>query len=345
MGSPDTPAVDPVSQAAAEWIVMLTADDEAEREQARRDFLAWKRADPRHEAAAAGMEDLIARLQSVNGGAGGDGRPARAALRAAFPARRSRARHLGTALALACALALPAGLWLQARPPAYLMADLRTDTGQWATHTLPDGSRITLDGGSAVNLRYGAGQRVVELVRGAILVDVARDASRPFLVETRDGSIRALGTRFEVDKALPDATVLSMLESRVVVRPGRAPVRADEGHGPGSVQVGAGQRVRITPAGVGPVERVDAQGIADAWARHQLVVSDRPLAEVLDLLARQRRGYVRYDHGQIDGIRVSAVLPLDDPDRALRLLASSFPQLRMRTLTPYLVLVDAPPRP
>jgi transmembrane sensor len=31
---------------------------------------------------------------------------------------------------------------------------------------------------------------------------------------------------------------------------------------------------------------------------------------------------------------------LDDPDRALRLIAASFPGLRVRTLTPYLVLVE-----
>jgi transmembrane sensor len=36
------------------------------------------------------------------------------------------------------------------------------------------------------------------------------------------------------------------------------------------------------------------------------------------------------------------VLPLDDTDRALQLLMSSFPELRIRTLTPWLVLVDAP---
>ena len=39
------------------------------------------------------------------------------------------------------------------------------------------------------------------------------------------------------------------------------------------------------------------------------------------------------------GMQVNAVLPLDDPDRALQLLASSFP-IRVRTMTPWVVIVD-----
>ncbi len=109
-----------------------------------------------------------------------------------------------------------------------------------------------------------------------------------------------------------------------------------------ATQVAAGQRVRITADAVGPAEAIDPRGLADAWQRHQLVLNDRPLAEVLDELARHRPGRIHYDAAQIEGIRVSAVLPLDDTDRALQLLLDNFPTLRIRTITPWLVLVDAP---
>ena len=97
------------------------------------------------------------------------------------------------------------------------MADLRTATGRWETRTLADGTRITQGSASAVNLRYDERRRVIELVRGEILMDVAPDAARPFLVETVHGSIQALGTRFVVDHQA-GATVLSMIESRVSVQ-------------------------------------------------------------------------------------------------------------------------------
>ncbi|QPS11429.1 FecR domain-containing protein [Delftia acidovorans] len=341
------PDDDALAEQAAQWLVALTGDDEAECATARAGFEAWKRADPRHAAAALDMGQFLDRLQVARSGPAGS-RPARAALDASGSAGRKqdgqtrrarRTRRAGAALMLAAVLAvlavlaLPAWVALQAWPPGYLMADLRTATGQWQTRVLADGTRITLASGSAVNLRYDERRRTVELVQGEILVDVARDASRPFVVETAQGSLRALGTRFVVDRQA-DATVLSVLESRVAAQAAAG--------GQDSATVDAGQRVRITDHSLGPVQAMDARGLADAWRQHQLVVSDQPLAEVLDALARHRPGHIRYDSAQIHHLRVSAVLPLDDTDRALQLLMSSFPELRIRTLTPWLVLVDAP---
>lgn len=330
---------DALAEQAAHWIVRLTDDDAAERARAREAFDAWKNADPRHAAAAKGMERYIGQVRSVRAGAAGSSRPARAGLDAALAGERKRRRvkHIAVAALAACFISAPAWLALRAWPPGYLMADLHTAAGQWETHTLVDGTRITLDSASAVNLRYDEQRRTVELVQGEILVDVAKDAVRPFLVETAHGSIRALGTRFTVDRR-SDATVLSMIESRVSVQTAKQRT-ADNGE---ARQVVAGQRVRITTDAVSPADAIDVRSLADAWQNRQIVVSDQPLAEVLDELARHRSGHIHYDLAQIADIRVSAVLPLDDTDRALKLLLANFPNLRIRTVTPWLVLVDAP---
>lgn len=329
-------AAGPLAGQAARWIVLLTDDDAAVRERARGEFEAWKRADPRHARAAAGMEAVVARLQSLRGQAPG---AARAALDAAFAHGRKqrRAKRLGAA-ALVLALCVPGWLALRAWPLAYLAADVRTAAGEWRTRVLPDGTRVTLGGKSAVNLHYDDGRRAIELVQGEILVDVAKDASRPFLVDTAEGRIRALGTRFAVDRE-GGATLLGMIESSTAVLPA---ARREAGID-GAVRVDAGQQVRITPQAVGPVSAIDARSLDEAWQRRQLVADDRLLADVLDELSRHRPGLLRYDRAQIAGIRVSAVLPLDDTDRALRLLQASFPALRVRVPAPFLTLVDAPP--
>lgn len=319
---------DIAAEQAARWIVQLSADDPAERDTARAGFAAWKAADPLHATVAAGMENLLRQLHAVREPAGGDHRPARAALAAIAP-KRQRLRQLAAASAVAV-LVLTGALALGERP-AYLLADLRSPTGQWQTHTLADGSRLTLAGGSAVNVRFNAGERHVELVRGDILVDVAKDAQRPFIVDSGQAAIRALGTRFTVRKE-DGATILSMLESTVSAQ---VPQHR-------AVVVQAGQRARITRDGVGPLTSIDAASVQQAWRAHQLVVDDLPLADVLDELARHRPGQLHYDRAQIDGIRVAAVLPLDDTDKALQLLIDNFPRLRIRMLTRYLVMVDAP---
>ena len=319
---------DVAAEQAARWIVQLSADDPAERDTARAGYAAWKAADPLHATAAAGMEKLLLQLSTVREPAGGNPRPARAALTAIAP-KRLRLRQLAAASAVAV-LVLSGALVFSERP-AYLLADLRSPTGQWRTHTLTDGSRLTLGSNSAVNVHFDAGERHVELVRGDILVNVAKDAQRPFIVDSGQAAIRALGTRFSVRRE-GGATILSMLESKV---------SAQVPHHPAAV-VQAGQRARITGDGVGPLTAIDAASLQDAWRAHQLVVDDLPLAEVLDELARHRPGQLHYDRAQIAGIRVAAVLPLDDTDKALQLLIDNFPQLRIRMLTRYLVMVDTP---
>ena len=323
------PRTEVAAEQAARWIVRLSADDPAERDTAQAGFAAWKAADPLHASAAAGMENLLRQLNAVREPAGGDHRPARAALAAIAPKHpRQRLRQLAAVSAVAVLLT---GALLIGERPAYLLADLRSPTGQWSTHTLADGSRLTLAGGSAVNVRFNAGERHVELVRGDILVDVAKDAQRPFFVDSGQAAIRALGTRFTVRRD-DGATILSMLESTVLAQVPQHP----------AVVVQAGQRTRITDDGVGPLTSIDAASVQDAWRARQLVVDDLPLAEVLDELARHRPGQLHYDRAQIAGIRVAAVLPLDDTDKALQLLIDNFPQLRIRMLTRYLVMVDAP---
>ena len=342
-------AEDSIAEQAARWIVALTSDDPAERVQAMEGFMAWKQLDPQHASVAASMEHFLGRVQTARRSEGGNhginnrAPAAVAALNASFSAGQ-RARHpgkrlksAGMLLLLAVLLCLPLMLSLQVWSPRYLMADVHTAAGKWQTKVLDDGSRITLNGFSAVNLRFDPRRRTLELVQGEVLVEVAHDAARPFVVETSHGSIRALGTRFIVSRE-DKVTVLSMLESRVAVQTAmqRAASSKDE------MVVSAGESVRISADRVGDMEAVDAASLSMAWASHQLVVQERPMSEVLDALSRYRRGAIHYDRAQLAELKVSAVLPLDDTERALQLLQDGFPALRIRTLTPYLVLVDAP---
>jgi len=323
-----------LAEQAAEWLAGLGATDPTERERVRAGFEAWKAADPRHAEAAASMERWLAALQPLQGSGA---RMARAALQAgedATAARRTRSRAAaGLAAAAVAALALWAGVrdeWPQA-----LVADLRTGTGEWRSQPLPDGSRLTLAGGSAVDLHFDGHQRTVRLLRGDILVDVARDPARPFVVRTRDGEVRALGTQFVVERGA-EATRLAMIESATAVRSARQVAR----HADDAVRVQAGEQVRITPEAVTPLGAVDPQGLRTQWQQRQWVVLDRPLAEVLDELARHHPGHLGYDAARLAGLRVSAVLPLDDPERALALLQASFPQLRVTRLTRFWVRVE-----
>ncbi|MHA6197391.1 FecR family protein [Pseudomonas wadenswilerensis] len=300
---------------AAEWLVRM--DDEPDAA-AREAFRAWLAADPAHVQAVEALQGSLAPLRDLPRA------PVRAALGGVGARRAGRTLK---ALTVAVVLALPAGLALQQFPPSYLLADIRTGVGQWSSQQLPDGSRLQLDGRSAVDLQFDDQTRTLRLVSGEILVEVAKDASRPFLVVTEHGSVRALGTRFVVER-LGDATRLAMIESSTEVKSAGS-----------SVTVGAGQQVRFDAQGIQPAEAVDGAGLEQAWKAHQLVIREQPLDQVLERLARHHGGYLSYDAKALAGLRVSAVLPADDSERALRLLARSLP-IKVEHYTPWVTRVS-----
>lgn len=336
------PSEDQISLQAAQWVVLLSADSAQERVAARAAFEAWKREDAQHARAAQRIEGFMVRVHSLREGADGSGRAARAALNATVQPRTKTLRAQATArvLALALVLGLPSWLALQGYTPSRLMADLSAPTGQWTSNTLQDGTRLTLKSASAVNLEYSASRRTIKLIEGEVLVDVARDPGRPFRVETAHGSVRALGTRFVVRRE-DGATVVTMLESRALAQAAKVPTDTALSD-PANAVISAGQRARITADSVEILPGVDPLSVDDSWKQHQLVALDHPLSEVLDELNRHRPGTIRYDRQALDSIKVSVVLPLDNTDRALQLLVTSLPALRVRTLTPYIVIVDTP---
>lgn len=314
---------DDILEQAAEWLVRL---DEADcRDDERQAFVLWCAADPRHARAVEQMRLVIGQFAGLHGAP----QAAEAALDSALrmPRRRIPRSAVGLGMAL-LAVAIILGSNDELRDN--WRADLHTAPGEWRRERLADDSLLTLAGNSAVRLHYDNGQRRVELLHGEIRVDVAADPQRPFLVTTRDGSMRALGTRFIVSRE-EHATLLGMLHSRVLAQ------SADLSK---SLQVDAGAQVRISEHEISGAGSFDPQIREQAWQRRQLVVHDMPLGQVLDQLARQQRGYWLYDSTALENLRVSAVLPLDDSRAALALIEDILP-VRVQRLTPWLLRITA----
>ena len=305
-----------VLQEAAEWLVRLDGEVGAAERVAFRD---WLNADPEHLQAIEQLQGSLAALRDL------PREPARVALDSIV--RRRALRQPIKALALAALLLLSIGLALQQFPLSYLSADIRTSSGQWGSQQLPDGSRISLDGSTAVDLQFDGQRRTVRLLQGEIWVDVAKDTARPFLVLTEHGSVRALGTRFVVEQ-LPDSSRVAMLGSSAEVDSAGK-----------RVTVPAGQALRFDAAGPGALEPIDVTAVAQAWEQHQLLVRDQPLDQVLERLSRNHRGYLLYDAKDLELLRVTAVLPADDSQQALRLLARSLP-IRIEYYTPLITRVS-----
>ncbi|MCY1284812.1 Protein FecR [compost metagenome] len=205
------------------------------------------------------------------------------------------------------------------------LADYRSGIGERLAVRLADGSELRLNTDSAVNVRHDARQRLLILRHGEIMVTTAADpADRPFLVQTPQGLVQALGTRFSV-RLEDDRAQVAVYEHRVRITPRQG----------AQTLLVAGQRCRFDSDGADTVEPLaDGQ---DAWRNGRLVANDQRLGDFLAELAHHRVGWLRHDPAVAD-LRISGTFSLDDTDQALRALSDSLP-VRLEQRTRYWVTV------
>lgn len=304
MGEGDT-----VHAAAIDWWIREKAGD---LEQDRAAFDAWLAADPSHRHAYADVAGMFKEARALR------------------PARRSRAR--GTAsrrmatvgLLIAASLAF---LFVLGDLALIWRSDFATGVGERRTATLVDGSRVELDGGSAIEVRFEAGRRRVRLLSGEAWFEVAPDPARPFVVEAAGGEVTALGTAFDVALTKEGGARVAVGEHSVAVASGGARVIVEERQ----------QTFYEANAAARPPASVAAETIA-AWRRGALIVEDRPLGEALATLGRHRHGYVLCLRASTCARRVSGVFSTAEPLTSLREI-EYFLGLHSIHLTDYLILL------
>ena len=229
---------------------------------------------------------------------------------------------------------LPAGVaGYQALPWREWQADYSTRTGQQRSLTLNDGSELTLNTDTALDVQFDRHQRLIRLHRGELLIDSGADPlqtperHRPLRVLTRHGGVRALGTRFVV-RQQREHTLVQVFDGAVEIEPrssGRRP------------QIQAGQQLRFDSRGAGLPQPVDPHG-AD-WAEGVLVADRLPLGRFLAELSRYRPGLLRCDDS-IASLPVSGAFQLNNTDQVLASLSYSLP-VKVVYRTRYWVSISA----
>ena len=314
-----------IAEEAAHWLIELedgTADLSC--------FTSWLEASPRH------VEEflLASALWNTIGTVDGDReidvdalvvrardnvQPLEIGLPTAreVPQRRTMRRGwLGAAVAALC---LAGVFWASLSSRALQYA---TAVGEQRIFKLPDGSVVTLNTRSRIEVRFADTQRVVELVAGEALFDVEHDAERPFSVLAGGAVVRAIGTQFNVHRTASSTTV-SVLQG--VVQVSSLDASRSRSTGTGRIDAGNGERLKageqaqVSPSGSllrasAEIERVMA------WRERRLVFRDQPLADVA-------REFNRYNDTQliVEGTatrarRMTGVFDADDPGALIAFL-------------------------
>lgn len=312
------PVSSSVLDAAIAWQLCLDCGRGSEVE--REEFAKWYAASEEHARAWMQLGMVDQRFAGTTG-------PARSALLRSRDGIDVRLRKLGRGVAgFALALGLTVFLGDRLLPVDYWLADLRTATGEQRTIRLSDNTLIRLNTHTALDVRFDDTQRRIVLQEGEIFVETGSHSdARPFIVETPEGQMRALGTQFLV-KRQADGTLLSVLQSAVAAHPQASTHE---------LVLHEGQQMLIHRNSLGPMLAL-APGTG-AWMRGMLVVDNARLGDVVAELARYRQGHLGVAKDVAD-LRITGSFPLTNTDLALKALTPTLP-VQIEARTPWWVTV------
>ena len=320
-----------VADEAAEWLTQAMSGELTEADLQR--LQAWISAHPDHARAWRHIETVGANLKLISS----------EDLARQEEVRSPQRRRL-LAVLLLCGLGAAAGS--RGRFWQGMTADLRTAVGERRQFLLQDGTYLTLNTNSAVNLHIDPTQRIIDLIEGEIMVETAHagsatvapaaDGTPPrgdlpaLMVRTAEGRIRSLGTRFAV-RQQRGLTQVTVLESAVEVSPAARPAL--------SRLLRAGEKLSFTPREIGQIMRAADADLA--WTQGVLLVDNLRLDEFLAELSRYRHGFLSCSTAAGE-LRISGSFPLSDTDRILAALPNSLP-VAIRFVTRYWASVELDP--
>jgi transmembrane sensor len=333
-----------VLEQAAQWYERLHRDRISDA--ARTEFQAWLAESADHREAYARTERAAARLERVAE------LPAVLALRHEAALRltcRPRRRPYRAAAALAAvvamvAIGLGAASLLGLRPTQHFIAWIgslgsgphryATGTGERLAATLRDGSQVTLDTQSELEVAFTPAERIVRLVRGQAYFEVAKDKQHPFVVEVDRRRLVAVGTAFDVrmDAHLVQVT---MVEGTVRVEPLLPALAAGDASGAkmasraGSLPqprtlISAGDQLLISD-GAGDHIRPGDTYRATSWRRGQLLFDGLRLGDAIAEVNRYSDTRIILQDPQLAEIRVSGSFAAGRPEVFVEALTHYFP--------------------
>jgi transmembrane sensor len=322
----------PVSEQASSWWILLNEGEPAAAD--RRAFAEWVTRSPERVEAflqtarlsqalsarrtpwpETSVEDLIRVAREARHDVAQLPRVTRA--RASAPPGRG---WFGSRLPLAARVAaigfvllvmIGVGSYLRLKPQRY-----ETAVGEQRSVVLSDGSLVTLNTASTIELRFVKDHRIVRLLAGEARFQVAHDTTRPFDVTTGDTTVRAVGTQFNVDRRA-NGTTVTVVEGRVAVMSANDDSSSDAQN---RLPLEAGEQVVLSPQRARQVVHADV-ATAIAWTQRKLIFEHRRLAEVAAEFNRYNRQVIDI---QGDGLRdqqVTGVFQANDAGSFLEFLA------------------------
>lgn len=211
-----------------------------------------------------------------------------------------------------------------------------TGTGDSKKVTLSDGSQLAINTNTSVKVTFTEQQRVIELYRGEVHVQVAHDKEKPLSVYAAGQIIQAVGTAFNVE-LLTDKVELIVTEGKV--RVGKQTENNGNPLQPQQIRLKdslpaleQGQKTLLSEQAL-VIESVATSEIdaALSWQQGNLVFRGEPLAQVLAEVSRYNAVKFELTNPQLNQIQVAGLFKTNDLSGFLSALQQNFAIQHQRT--------------
>lgn len=238
--------------------------------------------------------------------------------------RRWSRRGLMVGTAASAALYLAVGI---ARAPA----DYETRVGEIRRLPLADGSVMTMNSGSQLTVNLEKETRRVELARGEAWFEVAKDATRPFVVAAGDIQVRAIGTAFSVRRRETGVEVL--------VTEGVVETTSRLGNGL-RLTLRAGERAMLSASALVDYETGQATGVdrALAWRSGMIDLNGTSLSSAAAEFNRYNRRQIVIADTAIASEQFDGLFRVNDPEAFAEAVKASL-GVSVDTSDPYTIRI------
>ncbi|MCF6293054.1 MAG: FecR domain-containing protein [Robiginitomaculum sp.] len=322
------PDVHLIEQEAAEWIMRLQRDDVAASDIVS--FEKWRTQSVRHKDIFEGLSqfwDGLDFVEQLTDYAQNDA--------AVEPLKQDRIARTMSLVKRVFKGAIAASIIAIVSVPAYnyatkadrqFTAHYATDIGEQETIDLPDGSQIILNTNSEISVTYSKLSREIFLSRGEAFFDVASNKSKPFSVNTDEGTVTAVGTAFSVHLTEGKLDVL-VTEGRVMLfatpkQPFAGAVALRQPIIPSQVlEVSAGQSA-VLDNGIKMIAMVQPLVFEKEtdWQDGELSFNGETLEEVIQEISRYTDLTIEISGDQLRSQRIVAYYKVGDIERLFEAL-------------------------
>jgi transmembrane sensor len=312
---------DAIDAAASEWVAKI---DRGLEEGENTALEQWLGADKRCRGALARAQAVWRNLDRAQ------------VFRIADEARRAppvvKSRRVAAGAYCAAALAVIAvGIWL-----VHTRNQLSTTVGEIRQVPLNDGSRVTLNTGSRIDVEYEPQTRIVRLESGEALFEVAKDPQRPFVVQAGNIRVRAVGTAFLVRRRSDE-------DVDVTVTKGTVDVWYETQRPESTVRLKAGTATSLSGKTIAPPQALTALQIERAidWKSGIVDLGGRTLGEAAAEINRYNRRPVVITDARLAAQTLVGNVSTSDPVAFAEAAAAMF-DARVRNEADRIVLEPLP---